>query len=901
MASTAADAAHDIDNVANTLAVVSHDVPNTMNTPCKGKTARSWLKLPEEVVRLIATHYLLDLADTGFCPQTWDAPQMWPQRIAYTTLRDAREMERIMELFPGWKPHLEHHLLWNKACSILDPMGAFNHLLIVQPSPTTAGSNKAEPVKVSMYAHFRTLMNGSCAVCRVNYPYNAEGLGAGSYKRSSFSPYLGTVMLCKEHRKTAAFCGVCLREAPRAELEDEFTQGIPVCCVENEDRRTWPDVEATCRSCRAQAFWARVNIRPQWREAVNGTRWSSLDWEIRHSVESFIDLGEGNIPDVLVLAEEKHWLRTYTKLGDMLQQAVAASRFAARAESGYNSDEELSEDEVEDPDFLSITEDSGGIRELALNDWARNRILDGHWISPADEWFGNYANGRPRLAPALHPCPWNRRAVYEGALEEGQGDEAQELEHPRPKTHLLPHPPTQHLCELTFRAFSRQMREILLPPMRNIVRKIVMECAADGTDPAVRANKMTMEDVMRELRDESTWYNGIDWLERRVNARLEERRRAKEKEKDEDDSSSSSHSGGSHTTSPVLSTTTLHTTPSPPPSGKEEEVVVSSPMATAPPVPMSPILKSPELLRPIPYVPVTVDHMPFYSGEAFSFVWREACAPLYQCQCSICERAMLNANMAPGSAVISQAQLHPSAAVAATQQQTSPVQIKIQEAPLEALLAQAREDEDLDVSEDESLDEDGESERADGDDTTSLLSLSVPESDTPAAETTAAPQVTPTARKRPSTELESDALEGVTFPASADGSSERGGTPPKRARRVGSFEGLPSSPSPATHSIPSPIGKGVPASPSTSPGRQRKRSSEELELELVDREAPGSGKRMRPEGNAEPLDYVASLPGVPTPLPVLAPLRDMSFSSADRHAKRKKEKVEEQALPPMWH
>ncbi|KAI0827593.1 hypothetical protein BC628DRAFT_1418222 [Trametes gibbosa] len=838
------DAADHIRNVADTLDAVAD---NRMRPMTKGKNAKSWLNLPGEVVRLIVTHYLLDVSATAYCPQTWDVPHMWPQRLAYTSLRDAREIERLMDIFPQWKPHLEHHLFWNKACALLDPMGTLNHLSYIQPPPSTAGSNNAAPVRVSMYHHFRTLLNASCAVCRINVPYNSEGLGTGSPKRSASTPYLGTVHLCKEHRKAAAFCGLCLREAPRSELEEEYAQGVPVCCIENEDKQTWPDVDATCRQCRAQVFWARVNARPEWRAAVNGSRWASLDWETRQSVESFIDLGEGKIHEVLQIAEEKHWLRSYTKLGDMLQQALAASRYASRAESGetYNSDEELSEDEMEDPEMLSLTEDAGGIRDLAINDWARNRILDGHWISPADEWFNN-ANGRPRLAPALHPCPWNRRAVYEGALDEGQGDEAQELAHPRPKTHLAPHPPSYSLCEQTYRVFQKQMREILLPPMRNVVRKLIMECAADGTDPAVRANKMGIEDVMRELRDESAWYNGIDWLERRVNARLEERRRAKEK--DEDDSSSSSHSGGSHTTSPVLSTTTLHTTPSPPPSGKEDEAVVSSPMAAAPPIPISPVLKSPELLRPIPYVPVTAEHMPYYSGEAFSFAWREACAPLYQCQCSICERAMLNANMVPGSTVLSHAQLHPSAAAAQVPVQNPPVQIRIQEVPLEAELVEDVDDMELDGSEDESLDEDGESEQADGDDTTSLslslsTSISLPDLDTPASEALVSSQLVKTARKRPSTELDNDAFgqlpsETVAFPASVD-ASIRGGTPPKRPRRESSFEGAPSSPTLVT-----PVGKLVPASTASSPVRQRKRSSEELES--MDHEAPGSGKRMRP-------------------------------------------------------
>ena len=469
-----------------------------------------------------------------------------------------------------------------------------------------------------MYRHYRYMVEASCVVCRVNYPYNAEGLFMGSTKRSVSIQSLGVVSVCKDHKRSTAFCGVCLREAPRADLDEDYLSGPAAGCAENDDRQTWPGVETTCRSCRSEALWRCVGTRHEWRVALNFQQWAHLDWETRQSVESFIDVGEGTIPDVLQIAEEKHWLRSYTKLADILQQALAAARFVARAEAGeeYGSEDDLSDDDVEDPELLAATEENGGIKDLALNDWARNRILDGHWISPADEWFNSFNGKHPRSALAQHPCPWNRQAVYEGALDDGQGDEAQELQHPRPKT-LCPHPPSYSLCEQAYRAYQRQMREILLPPMRNIARKLMMECNDDGTDPAVRAVKMSIDDVARELRDESAWYNGIDWLERRANLRLEEERR---RAKDEDESSTSSHSGGSHTTSPVLSTTTLQTTPSPPPSGKDDEPAVSSPLAGAPP-PLSPVaMRPPELLRPIPFVPVITEHMPTNSRDTFEIV-----------------------------------------------------------------------------------------------------------------------------------------------------------------------------------------------------------------------------------------------------------------------------------------
>jgi hypothetical protein len=168
---------------------------------------------------------------------------------------------------------------------------------------------------------------------------------------------------------------------------------------------------------------------------------------------------------------------------------------------------------------MSLTEDSGGVKDLALNDWARNRLLDGYWTSPADQWYGYTVRGLPTAVTAIHPTPWNRDATYEGAMEDSQGGEI--LDHPRPSTVEAEVPPSYHLCEQAFIAFQKQMRLILLPAMNNIVRRLVIECGADRVDPAMRAIKMDMEEVARELRDEASWYNGIDWLERRANGERE--------------------------------------------------------------------------------------------------------------------------------------------------------------------------------------------------------------------------------------------------------------------------------------------------------------------------------------------------------------------------------------------
>lgn len=56
MASTVPDTAHDANIVANSVEAITHNTLRAMNTPCKGKTAKSWLDLPAEIVRHVVFH-----------------------------------------------------------------------------------------------------------------------------------------------------------------------------------------------------------------------------------------------------------------------------------------------------------------------------------------------------------------------------------------------------------------------------------------------------------------------------------------------------------------------------------------------------------------------------------------------------------------------------------------------------------------------------------------------------------------------------------------------------------------------------------------------------------------------------------------------------------------------------
>ena len=76
------------------------------------------------------------------------------------------------------------------------------------------------------------------------------------------------------------------------------------------------------------------------------------------------------------------------------------------------------------------------------------------------------------------------------------------------------------LCEEAYRVYQKEIHTVLLPGMKNLVRRIILECAlvtqcSDSSvvvDPAVMASKMSLEDIVRELREcEGIWWDSWDW------------------------------------------------------------------------------------------------------------------------------------------------------------------------------------------------------------------------------------------------------------------------------------------------------------------------------------------------------------------------------------------------------
>ncbi|KAF4562976.1 hypothetical protein EYR40_007306 [Pleurotus pulmonarius] len=793
------------------------------NAVYKGKfTHRWWPQLPGELVRLIATYYLWDLSISNYCPQQWDSRDQWYSRMVYTALRDAADIEnKFMQICPQWSLAMETHLFWQQAVALIDPLDNMGQFAFARMNPNSA--QIPQTLRLTPYRHFRNITICSCFVCRINLPATNQGLAHA--KRTQHTPYLGTVPVCREHNRKGAFCGLCLREA------DAQQDTLIVCCLENEDEESWPGVDATCRSCRSEWLWRRVCNSQRDRDAIGGFKFDSPDWETRQTVDGFIDLAEGTITDVITLAQEKYWLRQHTKLPELLSQALAASRYVGYENEAADDDLTLSEleaEEEEDADLMQMTEESGGVRELAIADWARTRILDGFWWSPADQYYGNFVPNRPRAVRAVHPCPW--------ALDESEMQRDSIGDHPLHAIVTADIPPSYALCEQAYNAFQRQLRNILFPAMKNIVRKLVIECGADSVDPAVKAARMTPEDVLAELRDEAVWYDGIDWLEKRRNARRdqEEARLRRLREEGSDDSSSSTKSDGSHTTSPVLSTSTLQTTPSPPPLDKKDDTNLDT-MSRRVTIAVAPVLDPPRLLRSIPYIPITISNLPQYSLEAFKAVWREACAPLYHCRCRVCERAQVKANGGAAAPIIVPTQQASTPSVAPQQK---PLEIRL-EAAIELDSRHASEDGEVEAEEEEEEEDDDRSDVAEDGSSSEAASQFSPSS-------TSLPL---RSRKRSNEVLDNeDDLDAEGELDDNDENSTSRTAPVEKARpRVLRISEMRQSP-------PKKPRRGGSYNSTVSPGRLRKRGSEELDDAEEDAEVKGNGTK-RTKVSADPPDH----------------------------------------------
>jgi hypothetical protein len=212
---------------------------------------------------------------------------------------------------------------------------------------------------------------------------------------------MGVVSLCEEH-STRKYCGVCLR--------GDSPYGNDTV-VKNKDEVVFPAVRATCRACRAEWLWRSallasdplpVGIGLVDAEMGNEllgslgctapARFTPSDPIVRGALAAFVDLGEGTVKDVLVVAGECGWLRAQTRWTELMHQALAAQlcgdEYEKCAEStGYGGDNGDCDSELEEEDDAAAALEVD-VKDLALGDWARARILNGMWAAPADLRYG---------------------------------------------------------------------------------------------------------------------------------------------------------------------------------------------------------------------------------------------------------------------------------------------------------------------------------------------------------------------------------------------------------------------------------------------------------------------------------------------------------------------------------
>ncbi|KAJ7054807.1 hypothetical protein C8F01DRAFT_474381 [Mycena amicta] len=209
------------------------------------------------------------------------------------------------------------------------------------------------------------------------------------------------------------------------------------------------------------------------------------------------------------------------------------------------------------------------VRKLALGDWAWGRILDGR-VTPADVYYlVRVKRGElPDIGIcATHPVPWTISPPPSPPAAPTRAP----ARHPGTvRPYRRPSSQTSHILRTySASAADAECRQATRNGMCLGCGEMDLE-EKKVVDPVIRAARMSLEDVVRELREEEgVWLEGVDWSERRGNARAEAQEEIRRRRRTEADTSS----GGSgtppgKTESPVLSTSTLRRTPSPPPPGE---------------------------------------------------------------------------------------------------------------------------------------------------------------------------------------------------------------------------------------------------------------------------------------------------------------------------------------------
>ncbi|KDQ13962.1 hypothetical protein BOTBODRAFT_132833 [Botryobasidium botryosum FD-172 SS1] len=605
-------------------------------------------------------------------------------------LATAEHYSSIARVCRAWERSIEFHPYWIRACALLDPLWTSSVFTNLQQNSRGLGARTAVPQQFSL-SLFNFILNTSCLPCRINNP--TTSVGVNNTHRVERSHYNDLIRCCKAHR-ARDFCGVCLKDAVVRSFiqpppDEDGRYGLLQCVAEvdaearyaagielNEDTQSFPRIVATCTLCRHYAVTNHLRL------FAPHIRYQE-DTHIRRIIDEFVDFGEGGVRGVMEGIEECIWLKNWTRYEQLWKEAVASQRLIAYS-NGYDVDGDACLDVSRSPSPSSRSSpssvlshaSSSSIRTIALNDWARNRVLDGCWIAPLDmyQWHLQMQGAIQRglsagydfgIMAAHHPLDLIRDGESRGRLGRNSSF------HPHPQQIRCAVPPTRVLHSAQ-RAFEQNMRTMLLPPMANFVRRLVIECEAGNMDVCSYASSISFETLIgrHALGGPECWMDGYNWnFSSSVPPRGREDSPSNETDttdadtdmghKTESTITSDPHSDTSTRPSP---SSTLHTSPSPPPPlslpgdkeispsapptvpSQETDSVTTSKSYTRDASVPSPPAPAMRVIHPIPHLPINPHGVGSFARSIVENLWREATAGLYICQCKICLRTARAAN-----------------------------------------------------------------------------------------------------------------------------------------------------------------------------------------------------------------------------------------------------------------
>ena len=565
----------------------------------------------------------------------------------------------------------------------------------------------------------RSWLVTQCLVCAANgYEHN--------YKVVAWEPsHVGRIACCKIHK--SSFCYRCLFGpwSPRLDGHEDRTR----CVLQADGDADFfgDDNPLSCRYCREEVLGEELVQRRVRQFSHDDLNDAGRDPAIRYLLHA-----EGDAASTVTEMVERRWLARNTNFAEILEQALQSYRFARpdkkprdandlaairRALRGQadgeneddmsnldedDYDEFESDEDEEDDDSLSRTE-LVQVAEMALHACLSDRIVQGYWLSPAEQRTVRMHAPERKLTHTFGVV--QPHVPFLRATRDNQ---------PHLPYHTVDVPtplPSKvgPLLESSEFVYAGALRTIIFPAMEQIVRLV-----SQVRDPIKLASAYSAVDILSLLRLPGAWVpGGLDYLvshEREREARRasissstrssissdtsvktppvgggpghQSRRQSDAEGRRTRDSSPfigprppadhqpaardapspmqsvSSHSPSPSTTNPSVSTPPSSTSPpppsahpAPPPSPRKQSTVLlpnppqPPPSASAPPLP--PLACLPPIaplvarpIHPIPCIPMAEASLSPVTLNVIQQAWYSAWEPLRLCHCAICLRGM---------------------------------------------------------------------------------------------------------------------------------------------------------------------------------------------------------------------------------------------------------------------